>query len=1107
MYPTIHPSNAFFKWLAQKYPKIVVDCVEDRATWSDTGEKIPINTSRPNPNGLEYDNLFLDMNGIIHPAAHPEDRPPPETEDDMYLAIFAYLERVFAAVRPRKLLYMAIDGVAPRAKMNQQRSRRFRSAQEAEEKEEEEARLREAWAAQGREVPLARTERPFDSNTITPGTPFMDRLAVFLRAFVHKKLSTDPGWRNIKVILSDGSVPGEGEHKIMEYIRSQRYEPGYSPNTRHAIHGLDADLIMLSLATHEPHFSILREYVGPTGQRKGGISEQVQEALEKAASEEADGGMGRAEEQKAAPPTPFQFLHIGVLREYLDKEFRDADYSAAPEGYELERVLDDFIFLCFFVGNDFLPHLPSLEIREGAIDTLCDLYRKNFGELGGWICDGGTVDLARAKVFCEKLGQLEDELLMRHRLSEEREKGRRRRRDSDVKGRVLESKHRDMLQRLSETAMVPRASQHVQSMQGRGGASSRDDEALFEIFNMIRAFAALPDNAPQQKLPSHLNGFQRAMAYQYCEELGVANKNEGTEPNRCIVMFKQDDANETAATKFKRQLSELIKQKNTLPEEEDQIQLGAPGWKKRYYDIKFAGLHEEDRVDVALKYAEGLCWVMRYYYDGCPSWKWYFPYHYAPFAADIAAAIDPAEPFEFELGEPFLPFQQLMGVLPPRSADALPAAICALMRDPSSEISDFYPVDFAIDLNGKKFAWQAVVLLPFIDETRLVEAMAEHEGTFTAEERRRNSHGPTLVFASESHALFPAILKAQGPPPTEVTLTPELGAELAGVLRVSPDPPRPGEIYVVPDFRGKEEHDALQDFRNVSGRAVFIMPQPARRRPTLLPGCDVGAPMLQDADVPQLGRFLSAGSRPAADASAAQRMAQHHLPSNGMYSGPAGHSYSRAPHDTSPVDVGRVNALLSQREQARRQRQFDEADHLRGVLHGMGVELDDDHRLWRVRPQMPHLAHPHAAGPAQHMPYDALPPHLLARWANANAPPRPMAPRPPAGPLQLLRQGQGGPQRNVPQHDLRHHPYQQPPAAGWQPPPHVGVAHHQAAALLRQQLAAGGVPTAMSGNGYPPGGVPVGLAPPQRPAPPAGAPTNANKSAADLLRAQLMGRK
>lgn len=492
---------------------------------------------------------------------------------------------------------------------------------------------------------------------------------------------------------------------------------------------MDADLIMLSLATHEPHFSILREFVGPVGKAAaGGLTEQVEQALEKAAKEEMDGGLNVAEERKTAPPTPFKFLHVGVLREYIDKEFRDADFSAAPDGYELERVIDDFIFLCFFVGNDFLPHLPSLEIREGAIDTLCDLYRSNFGLLGGWICDGGTVNMERAKSFCVKLGELEDELLQRHRISEERERNKRRRREGEVRGRVLESRHREMLQRVGEAAMVPKGAHHVQAMQGRGsGVAGRDDQALLEIFNLIKAFSQLPDSAPKQKLPSNLNGFQRAMAYQYCEELGVTYQNEGNEPNRYIVLFKPDDANESAATKFKRQLSELIKQKSTMPEEEDRVRLGAPGWKKRYYDIKFAGLDEEDRKDVAAKYAEGLAWVMRYYYDGCPSWNWYFPFHYAPFAADIAAAIDPESPVDFELGEPFLPFQQLMAVLPPRSADALPPAIAALMRDPSSEIADFYPTDFAVDLNGKKFMWQAVVLLPFIDEARLIEAMSDRE--------------------------------------------------------------------------------------------------------------------------------------------------------------------------------------------------------------------------------------------------------------------------------------------------------------------------------------------------------------------------------------------
>ena len=232
---------ALFRWLSKKYPKIISPVIEEQPEEVEDGNgnktKIPVDASKPNPNGEEMDSLYLDMNGIVHPCSHPEDRPPPANEEEMMIAVFEYTDRVVKMARPRKLLMIAVDGVAPRAKMNQQRSRRFRSAQEAAEKDKQSADFHAQLVAKGAfnetgdETETA-PKQTWDSNSITPGTPFMDLLATCLRYWVGYKSSTDPAWANLKTIISDATVPGEGEHKIMNFIRSQRSSSSHDPNTR-----------------------------------------------------------------------------------------------------------------------------------------------------------------------------------------------------------------------------------------------------------------------------------------------------------------------------------------------------------------------------------------------------------------------------------------------------------------------------------------------------------------------------------------------------------------------------------------------------------------------------------------------------------------------------------------------------------------------------------------------------------------------------------------------------------------------------------------------------------------------------------------------------------
>jgi 5'-3' exonuclease len=170
-------------------------------------------------------------------------------------------------------------------------------------------------------------------------------------------------------------------------IRWYKNSDVYKKNTRHCIYGQDADLIMLSLLSHEPNFTIIREEVKYKREQVEGIVRN-----------------------EFIITNNFQLLYLPLLREYLDMEFKSTIENMELE-YNLERVIDDIIFFCFFVGNDFLPSLSVLDIAEASVDTLFDIYKVTLPEIGDYITENGLIYWDRAEKLIKALASHELEIL------------------------------------------------------------------------------------------------------------------------------------------------------------------------------------------------------------------------------------------------------------------------------------------------------------------------------------------------------------------------------------------------------------------------------------------------------------------------------------------------------------------------------------------------------------------------------------------------------------------------------------------------------------------------------------------------------------------------
>ena len=163
---------------------------------------------------------------------------------------------------------------------------------------------------------------------------------------------------------------------------------------------------MLALATHEPHFRVLREDVFAQDSKPNTcrICGQTGHFVAQCTGKKAE--VDSTKESKK----PFIFLDVSILREYLEIEL---DVPNTPFHFNVERAIDDWVLLIFFVGNDFLPRLPSLEIREGAVDALLKIWKDELPRMGGYISNHGSLEYARVEIILGGLARCEDEIFRR----------------------------------------------------------------------------------------------------------------------------------------------------------------------------------------------------------------------------------------------------------------------------------------------------------------------------------------------------------------------------------------------------------------------------------------------------------------------------------------------------------------------------------------------------------------------------------------------------------------------------------------------------------------------------------------------------------------------
>ena len=422
----------------------------------------------------------------------------------------------------------------------------------------------------------------------------MHKLTQQLKYFINKKVSEDVDWQGCEIVLSGHEVPGEGEHKIMEYIRLAKAQPEYDPNVRHCLYGLDADLIMLGLLSHDPHFCLLREEVTFGRQSKS--------------------------KSKELEHQNFYLMHLCIVREYLELEFQELKEEGALDfPFDLERVIDDFILMAFFVGNDFLPNLPNLHINEGALALMFKIYKTVLPKGGGYINEGGVINMKRLAILLDELSHVEYRFFESESADQKWFKGKQMaKEDVMVKGKskgklVMTTPQREVWKQVKKFVTL-RTTQSLDLSSALPAADRKFVQELSDSLHLEWRTVENDEGARHMQLsfPAKLEGDDENEDDGEDEESQLAIHRVVKQYDNAQVL---DVSKEQAKAEMDRQYEEKFQE-----------------WKDTYYKGKFEWERDNDveLTKLSENYVQGLQWVLYYYYRGVVSWPWYYQYHYSP---------------------------------------------------------------------------------------------------------------------------------------------------------------------------------------------------------------------------------------------------------------------------------------------------------------------------------------------------------------------------------------------------------------------------------------------------------------------------------------------